>query len=130
MNQIKFKRRWVLSGIFLFLAWIVLFLWTPSNRPEYSICFFHRLTGMACPGCGMTRAAAALAKGHFTESVRFHPLIPLVCFDLLAVWLGWVLRDLRNVRLPQGLIDQVLVLQGFLFIAVWVVRFFSGTMPS
>ncbi len=41
-------------------------------------CLFRKLTGVACPGCGMTRAAAALAEGDLAGAVRLQPAAPLV----------------------------------------------------
>ena len=33
-------------------------------------CIFHKVTGLYCPGCGITRAIRALVKGNVAES--FH----------------------------------------------------------
>ena len=38
-------------------------------------CFFHRITGYYCPGCGGTRATSALLHGHFLQSLYFHPFV-------------------------------------------------------
>jgi hypothetical protein len=32
------------------------------------------ITGLPCPGCGMTRALIALSKMEFSKAVRLHPL--------------------------------------------------------
>ena len=37
------------------------------------LCPFHALTGVPCPGCGMTRALVAALQGHWGASVYFHP---------------------------------------------------------
>jgi hypothetical protein len=39
-------------------------------------CPFHRLTGLDCPGCGMTRAGAAMLTGDFRQALAHHPLAP------------------------------------------------------
>lgn len=39
-------------------------------------CFFHALTGLPCPGCGMTRAVSALLQGDWHRAMRYHPLSP------------------------------------------------------
>ncbi|HCN78195.1 MAG TPA: hypothetical protein DIT13_13495 [Verrucomicrobiales bacterium] len=36
-------------------------------------CVFADVTGLPCPGCGMTRAASALLRGEWAEAWRFHP---------------------------------------------------------
>jgi hypothetical protein len=39
-------------------------------------CLFHRITGLPCLLCGMTRSLAATAHGHLVEAFRFHLLGP------------------------------------------------------
>ena len=38
-------------------------------------CPFHHITGLDCPGCGMTRAAYWLAKGDVGIAVSYHPFV-------------------------------------------------------
>jgi hypothetical protein len=45
---------------------------------DFSICPFANLTGHPCPGCGLTRAALALARLDVATAVRLHPLAPLL----------------------------------------------------
>jgi hypothetical protein len=49
----------------------------------FEVCGFHWLTGLPCPLCGMTRALAALAGGHWNEALAFHALSPLAAALLL-----------------------------------------------
>jgi uncharacterized protein YjeT (DUF2065 family) len=35
-------------------------------------CPFFRLTGVPCPGCGLTRACTLLLSGHVQSSLKFH----------------------------------------------------------
>ncbi|HEY7564960.1 MAG TPA: DUF2752 domain-containing protein [Acidimicrobiia bacterium] len=115
---------WIGVGLVAFLA-----LWTPSDDGP-TLCPFALLTGIACPGCGMTRAIAWLARGDFTTSVAYHPLAPFVAVTgvgLAAWWIGsrrfgWKLPPLR-------LVNAVLVTFGVLLIATWVVRISAGTLP-
>jgi len=36
------------------------------------LCAFRRMTGVPCPGCGLTRSWVALAGGHLQRSLSFH----------------------------------------------------------
>src|ERR1043165_4761974 len=47
-------------------------------------CFFHRMTGIPCPGCGLTRSVLALLQGHVHDSIRLHPFGPLAFLTLVA----------------------------------------------
>jgi hypothetical protein len=39
---------------------------------------FKQLTGLPCPGCGLTRAYQAAWKGNYAEAFSWHPLFWLV----------------------------------------------------
>ena len=40
-------------------------------------CPFLRLTGMPCPGCGLTRACLLMLKGEGQAAIRFHAFAPI-----------------------------------------------------
>lgn len=42
-------------------------------------CFFHKITGYYCAGCGMTRAVVALSNFEFYQAFRYN------CFSLIAL---------------------------------------------
>src|SRR5262245_9921000 len=58
-------------------------------------CWFHWLTGIPCPSCGLTTSFAFLAKGDVWNGIRVHPLGP-VLFLLAA--LGFVHAAVSLVR--------------------------------
>jgi hypothetical protein len=57
-------------------------------------CLFHRITGLDCPGCGMTRAAHATLHGDLVEAFRLNPLgmilLPLALIGIGLEIAGWV----------------------------------------
>ena len=61
-------------------------------------CPFFRVTGIPCPGCGLTRAVILLLKGDLQASLRFHAFAPLVL--LTAVALILVLLLPRSITQP------------------------------
>ena len=87
-------------------------------------CFFRKVTGYDCPGCGMTRATYALLHGRIADAFRFNP-VGMVLFPLAMVGLGIeVLAWVRGKPLPFQLRSgrwgaTVLVV---VLIVWWVVR--------
>lgn len=69
----------------LLLAYVVL---SPGlARTNVVICPFRRLTGKACPLCGLTRSLSALLSGDLRRSVAAHPLGWAVIPAALDLWL-------------------------------------------
>jgi hypothetical protein len=95
-----------------------------------TICPVALLTGVACPGCGMTRAMAWLMRGDFDRSMAYHPLAPIVLvLGLLAV--GWTLgRRLWGWKAPSpALTSGALIGLAILLMGVWVARLLTGNLP-
>ena len=49
-------------------------------------CIFRSITGMLCPGCGMTHALSSIAQGKLLEAMRYNALSLTVC-PFIAVFL-------------------------------------------
>lgn len=63
-------------------------------------CLFDTVFGIYCPGCGGTRAVAALFQGRFLQSLWYHPLIPyvaVICGGFMATQ-GLERLGVRHVR--------------------------------
>jgi Protein of unknown function (DUF2752) len=65
----------------------VLYRFPPTQYGFYPVCPIHRYTGWLCPGCGMTRALAALIHGNLHEALHWNPLIAIVVPGMIA-WLA------------------------------------------
>jgi hypothetical protein len=63
------------------------------------LCHWKRLTGIDCPGCGMTRCFVALAHGDFASAWRFNPA-GILLFILVAAQVPY--RSLQLWRLARG----------------------------
>lgn len=85
-----------------------------------SICVIRNITGLPCPGCGMTRALIALSKLEFTKAVGLHPL------SLMMLPFGGLLalspfnRSLRRL-IGNKVFWQLLIA---IFLVVYIVRMF------
>jgi hypothetical protein len=70
------------------LATLILLCMPPDGIPGVELCYFRHLTGLPCPGCGLTRSGAHLFRGHLGQSIGYHPF-GLLIFPAMAV-LGMV----------------------------------------
>lgn len=89
----------ILAGVLLGGAGLalgtVVFFFNPSTHHFYPTCMFHKLTGLNCPGCGMTRASYALLHGNMTQALRDNVLF----VGMLAVGVVWGARlTVRKMR--------------------------------
>ncbi len=56
-----------------------------------SVCPFYSITGLPCPGCGLTRAFVCLGHGQIRQSLHWHPLGAVFYVACMALWAarGW-----------------------------------------
>ena len=90
---------WILAAALL-ASTAVLLLFPPERYGFYPRCPFFEATGLLCPGCGGTRAFAALLRGNLVAAWKLNALM----VALLPITAGWgVLRVLRvKVRVPRA----------------------------
>lgn len=107
-------------------------LWKPADD-GIPLCTFKLGTGLSCPGCGMTRALAALARGEPAVSVKYHAFAPLVALGAVLAWgaLGIGLVTGRDLLPDVNARRATLLLAIFIaaFLAYWLFRLWRGTAP-
>jgi len=122
-------RRWLLMGLVGLAGLAVLHVWVPSGDPSGAICLSRRLLHIPCPGCGMTRAFAHLAKGEWMAALVLHPLAPIVALEMVLGWIAWGAAIFqRPLRLPVR-IETLLVANVAALCALWLGRAATGTLP-
>lgn len=122
-NGARFCRARPSPGAILALHVFVLgaaFAYEPWCRDGPIVCQVRRLTGLACPSCGLTRSFCAMSHGRFVEAFAWHPLGPglfgLVCLSMAVLLLAprrWYALA-ADPRVHYGL--------GAVFLAAWVLR--------
>jgi hypothetical protein len=123
-------RLWLLAGLAGLAGLAVLHVWVPPADSASGICLSRRLFHLPCPGCGMTRAFAHLAKAEGAEAVRDHPLAPVVALELVLGWVAWgaAVKAGGPVRLPFRL-ESWLLANAAALVALWLGRAATGTLP-
>ena len=107
-------------------------VWVPPEDPRFVICLFRRLTGIPCPGCGMTRAFAHLAKGEWAAAWANHPLSFVLAPQIGLAWLAWGLALAGRLRLSldDPRVPRVLIGEAAVLLAFWLGRLAIGSLPG
>lgn len=108
-----------------------LYFWLVPQFPILAPgCMMSRVTHLYCPGCGGTRAAAALLRGDVLTSLRSNPIVLwLVMVGLYLYARGWwavVRRDPARMRVPAWTWVGLIVLAVGLFAVRNLAMVFGG----
>jgi len=91
----------VAGGVGLAAAATSLALIDPA-RPSspFPACMFHSVTGLWCPGCGLTRGTHRLLRGDVVGAMELNVLTPLVVVAVALAWWHWFRRSTRRAGVP------------------------------
>ena len=82
-------------------------------------CPIKFLTGISCPGCGMTRAWNCVIHGHIDEAFNYHPL-----FMIVPVVIG---IKINEVKINSKALNVIYIAIAALIVSVYVIRMLSIT---
>ena len=63
-------------------------------------CPFKKITGLRCPGCGISRMLVAMSKGHFSEAFGYNQVL----FFMVPMFV--VLSVMKLAFMPKFLSDE------------------------
>ena len=99
----------------------------PGDGGAFLPCPFRAITGLWCPGCGLTRATHHLLRGDLAQALRFNLFVIVILGALGAVWLAWLLGSIGR---PTGWTRRVgvpfQVAAGLVLLAFAIVRNLPG----
>jgi len=84
----------LLTGSVLAAGVWVLYTYPPASTPWYPKCVFKQLSGLDCPGCGITRALHHLLHGRIEEAFYLNAFL----FVLMGVALAALPSVLRGEK--------------------------------
>ena len=75
------------SARYLAVVVMVISFVFPVQGLGVDLCMLHSMTGLPCPGCGMSRAISAISQGDFSAAAALNPfaLLAWPLFLVLAV---------------------------------------------
>jgi hypothetical protein len=101
------------------LAAFVLLRFPPGQNRFYPLCPVYEFLHVQCPGCGATRALAALLRGRLHEALELNALITLAVPFAIAYGLVWYWSFVRREELrwprfsPVGMVGAMALTMGF-----------------
>jgi hypothetical protein len=64
-------------------------------------CPLHQMTGLWCPGCGLTRGSARLVTGDIGGAMAYNVFTPVVVLAIAAAWWAWWWPTVASHRAPR-----------------------------
>lgn len=114
-------------GKLLGVLLLVLLITIPVLGPEWLFlfpdCAFYQKTGLYCPGCGGTRAVAALLTGHPLKSLWYHPFL-LYATAVYLWFMGtcFLQKHVPAVKLPAIRLERWIYVGVGIILAQWAVK--------
>lgn len=97
---------------------ILVKVYNPGTEKFFIPCMFYKLTGIKCPGCGMTRAIHNLVNGNIKQAMWYNlMLIPLILMLIYAGYryIKYLVKDeeIINKRMERVLVIFLIFLLTF-----------------
>lgn len=121
------KIRDIIVLIVIFLIYAILIIRFDIGIP----CVFYEITGLYCPGCGITRLCLSLFEGDIYQAFRYNPIIFI---DLPILFILFVLNIfLKNNKNIKKITDVIIIFLATITIIFGVIRnipIFSFLAPT
>lgn len=79
-------------------------VYNPEKESFFIPCMLYKLTGIKCPGCGMTRSIHYLVNGNIKQAIWYNlMLIPIIILVIYALY-----RYIRYLVKNEEIINKVL----------------------
>lgn len=111
----------------IFLIYAVLIIKFDIGIP----CIFYEVTGLYCPGCGITRLCVSLFEGDLYQAFRYNPIIFI---DVPIIFILFVLdilfKDKKIIKKITNVLIIILVVITVIFGVLRNIPAFSFLAPT
>ena len=126
---LSMKKKIIIAILLLIL--LIIYLLLGNYLHLYIDCPIKKITGLYCPGCGITRMFLSLLKLDFYQAFRYNPLL----FITLPVFLFFIGNAILTKKTPlyNKVPDKIWIVVIVLFIGYGVLRnipFFDFLAPT
>lgn len=105
------------AGIFtIFGGSFYVWFFNPTTEGIFPTCPLLSMTGIACPGCGLTRGFHALFHGDFLTALGYNAMLPIFAAVFLYLLISMFLITACGRGLPMLKIFHPFALSGFLIV--------------
>ena len=94
-----------------FAVWV----FNPATAGFFPVCPLYSMTGLACPGCGMTRGLHALLHGDVPGALDYNLLLPAILFFFGYLFVSLCLTAARGRGLHFRLFNAKVIWGFFAF---------------
>lgn len=122
LELIKRDIKLLILPAIIFLVYFVV-----GKRFLYSLCPSVVITGLPCPGCGLTRATFAFMRGDFLRAWELHPFIYILGIYVIVYCIRRYIL-LRDVRSMYKCLLVILIAM-LIFYIYRMIRYFPGEAP-
>ncbi len=122
MTMIWYRIGLVLIPVLLILI-VLLYVRGDRILSGKSICVFHNLTGLYCPGCGMTRSLHQMLHGRVWESLILNPALIVALASYLFFMVNTTLcRFTKKLGFPKFPVTAVIFANLIFMVLQCIVR--------
>ena len=109
-------------GVGAFFVWY----YNPSNVSFFPVCPLYSMTGIACPGCGLTRGFHALFHGDVVSALDYNALLPFYAFIFGYFFVSLILMAVKGRGLSFNIFRPKLI---WSFLAISLVFVVVRNLP-
>ena len=112
-----------LKEVIIILA-ILLLYFILNVTISFSVpCLFHEITGLYCPGCGITRMIIAIYKLDFYQAFRYNPLVFIMLPFIVFLVVDYIHKKIVNKKpVYQHINDKIWYAVIIIFILYGILR--------
>lgn len=82
-------------------------------------CLFNKITGLLCPGCGITRMILAIIHLDFKSAFRYNQVIfissPFIIYLCIRLYISWLISKPYNLSLIEKVLVYILIITLLIF---------------
>lgn len=95
----KSKIKISIKKILTYIPIIILMIHINTKYNIYIPCLFNKITGLYCPGCGITRMIIAIKNMNFYQAFRYNPLMFILMPFFIIYYITYYTYWIKNKRL-------------------------------